>query len=187
MINWKDSLKVGDIVVAVDTAKKELAAIILEIKDKQIFIHYIGWSSKWDEWIDISSPRIKRYTYIKENLTFYNTCRLIKFFLKKINKKHTIHITGFESSVNYYYFKKTTYKTIIHKDVIYDDLRNLIIEFVPKEYITLELYVNNGKKSHRLACKICIDEFLKTGSLEPFERTALFLHNNCKKIDLLIP
>jgi len=48
-----------------DTASKWLISKVLEVKEGAVLVHYEGWSSKWDEWIDTDNPRITklhRYT-----------------------------------------------------------------------------------------------------------------------------
>ena len=35
-----------------DTIDQWLEAQIINIADDKIFIHYNGWGSRWDEWID---------------------------------------------------------------------------------------------------------------------------------------
>lgn len=41
-----------------DTVDQWLEATVLDINDGKVLIHYNGWPSRWDEWIDFSSPRI---------------------------------------------------------------------------------------------------------------------------------
>jgi len=48
----------GDHVEVVDTVNKKCACEVMEVKEDQILIHYIGWASKWDEWISTNSERI---------------------------------------------------------------------------------------------------------------------------------
>jgi len=36
----------------------KLEAQVINIRDNQAFIHYNGWGTRWDEWIDMNSPRI---------------------------------------------------------------------------------------------------------------------------------
>jgi hypothetical protein len=43
-----------------DTASKWLISKVLEVKEGSVYIHYEGWSNKWDEWIDSDSPRIAK-------------------------------------------------------------------------------------------------------------------------------
>ncbi|KAG9398168.1 hypothetical protein AC1031_014966 [Aphanomyces cochlioides] len=41
-----------------DTVNQWLEATVLEVRPGQIFVHYNGWPSRWDEWIDNQSPRL---------------------------------------------------------------------------------------------------------------------------------
>lgn len=48
--------------VASDTANTQYVSRIVETNQSsrgQVKIHYLGWSAKWDEWMDITSNRIK--------------------------------------------------------------------------------------------------------------------------------
>jgi len=51
-------LKVGQWIDAKDSINQWLEAKVTKIKDNQAYIHYNGWGNRWDEWIDITSPRI---------------------------------------------------------------------------------------------------------------------------------
>ena len=31
---------------------------MIDIRESKVFAHYNGWGRRWDEWIDIDSPRI---------------------------------------------------------------------------------------------------------------------------------
>jgi len=41
-----------------DTVNHWLNAIIVNIRDDHIRVHYNGWAAKFDEWIHMNSPRI---------------------------------------------------------------------------------------------------------------------------------
>jgi hypothetical protein len=46
---------------------------VIDIKDNKVFVHYNGWGRRWDEWIDLDSPRIalfRTYTVGSPNQTF---------------------------------------------------------------------------------------------------------------------
>lgn len=74
----KAQYEVGQWVDAKDTIDQWLEAQVVQIRDKfkdvkQALIHYNGWGSKWDEWIDFSSERIanfKTYTIQSPNSLF---------------------------------------------------------------------------------------------------------------------
>ena len=57
--DWR-ALKVGDKVDSKDTVQKWLRAEVLEVKENQIKIHYIGHETKWDIWIDRNSERLAK-------------------------------------------------------------------------------------------------------------------------------
>ena len=46
-----------------DTVDQWLEAQILDVNllNSQVFVHYNGWPNRWDEWIDIASPRIQHF------------------------------------------------------------------------------------------------------------------------------
>jgi len=52
---------VGQWVDVKDTIDQWLEAQIAKISDSKAFIHYNGWGSRWDEWIDLNSPRIAMF------------------------------------------------------------------------------------------------------------------------------
>ncbi|CAK4068014.1 unnamed protein product [Aphanomyces euteiches] len=41
-----------------DTVNQWLEATVLQVHPGQIFVHYNGWPSRWNEWIDNQSPRL---------------------------------------------------------------------------------------------------------------------------------
>ncbi|KAE8986390.1 hypothetical protein PR003_g22839 [Phytophthora rubi] len=55
---WRADLKLGQMVDALDTDSKWYEATIVDITDGQAKVHYRGWSSKWDEWLARTSPRL---------------------------------------------------------------------------------------------------------------------------------
>eukprot|EP00457_Paulinella_chromatophora_P000063 gb/GEZN01000063.1/.p1 GENE.gb/GEZN01000063.1/~~gb/GEZN01000063.1/.p1 ORF type:complete len:2729 (+),score=457.52 gb/GEZN01000063.1/:65-8188(+) len=66
---------VGDKVDCKDTMQSWLVAEIIEIREKphgedEIKIHYVGWPSRWDEWIERTSDRVSPLaTYTKGKYT----------------------------------------------------------------------------------------------------------------------
>jgi hypothetical protein len=54
----KRELKIGQWVDAKDTINQWLEAQVVEVRNNRAYIHYNGWGTRWDEWIDMSSPRI---------------------------------------------------------------------------------------------------------------------------------
>jgi len=55
--NWRD-FAVNDELDAQDSQNKWYMANIRDVKEDKVFVHFINWSSKWDEWIDRSSDRL---------------------------------------------------------------------------------------------------------------------------------
>jgi hypothetical protein len=57
------NMQENSFVECLDTVNKWITAQVLKISsdDKMYFIHYVGWSSKWDEWITKDSPRLRPY------------------------------------------------------------------------------------------------------------------------------
>ena len=56
---WRASLQVGSECDACDAENEWITVTILNINGTQVKIHYNGWSSTWDEWLDISSERLQ--------------------------------------------------------------------------------------------------------------------------------
>lgn len=50
---------VGQVVDAMDKTRNWHTACIVAVKDVTVRVHYTGWDSKWDEWIQLSSSRIQ--------------------------------------------------------------------------------------------------------------------------------
>jgi hypothetical protein len=48
-------LQIGKRIDVLDTCLHWYSAIVLDFQVKSIFIHYEGWSSRWDEWIEFDS------------------------------------------------------------------------------------------------------------------------------------
>ena len=67
----------GQWVYVKDTIDKWLEAQVIEISEdkKKVKIHYNHWDNRWDEWININSPRIMpfRYHTRQNTLTHYNS------------------------------------------------------------------------------------------------------------------
>lgn len=57
----KRKLNLGQWVDVKDTIDQWLEAQVIDVKDEKVYIHYNGWGTRWDEWIDFSSPRIANF------------------------------------------------------------------------------------------------------------------------------
>ena len=51
----------GQWIDAKDTIDQWLEAQITKLKGNKAFVHYNGWGSRWDEWIDLDSPRLAMF------------------------------------------------------------------------------------------------------------------------------
>ena len=65
---------VGQWVDVLDTVEQWLEAQVTDIyltdQSSQVYIHYSGWPSQWDEWIDTSSQRIQPFhSYTNQSIT----------------------------------------------------------------------------------------------------------------------
>ena len=54
----KRELKIGQWVDVKDTINQWLEAQIVDVRNNKAYVHYNGWGTRWDEWIDIKSQRI---------------------------------------------------------------------------------------------------------------------------------
>ena len=64
----------GQWVDVLDTVEQWLEAQIIEIANtstgSMVFVHYNGWPSQWDEWLDSASPRIQPFhSYTNQSIT----------------------------------------------------------------------------------------------------------------------
>ena len=46
-----------------DTIDQWLEAQVIDVQEDKVYIHYNGWGNRWDEWIEMNSPRIKAFRY----------------------------------------------------------------------------------------------------------------------------
>ena len=53
-----EQYEVGEWVDAKDTIEQWLEAQVMQLNNGKAYIHYNGWESRWDEWIDIHSGRL---------------------------------------------------------------------------------------------------------------------------------
>lgn len=52
---------VGQWIDVKDTVNQWLECTIMAMADDQVLVHYHGWPSRWDEWLDVDSPRIAAF------------------------------------------------------------------------------------------------------------------------------
>ena len=48
-------IKIGDLIDVRDYCNKWYVSIVLKYSLGQVFIHYVGWRRRWDEWVNISN------------------------------------------------------------------------------------------------------------------------------------
>ena len=68
----KRKLIVGEWVDVKDTIDQWLEAQVIDIKENKVYIHYNGWGTRWDEWIDMDSERIMPFRFYTKQTTFSN-------------------------------------------------------------------------------------------------------------------
>jgi uncharacterized ubiquitin-like protein YukD len=51
-------LQLGQWIDVKDTIDQWLEAQVIRVQNSQVYVHYNGWGSRWDEWLDMNSPRI---------------------------------------------------------------------------------------------------------------------------------
>ncbi|CEG49503.1 ubiquitinspecific protease [Plasmopara halstedii] len=56
--NWRFELHVGQLIDARDTDRKWYESRVVALKSQYVKVHYRGWTSKWDEWIERTSTRL---------------------------------------------------------------------------------------------------------------------------------
>ncbi len=72
-LNFKNrKLKKGQWVDVKDTINEWLQAQVIDIKGNKAHIHYNGWGSRWDEWIDMDSDRIQLFRTHTQQSTLFN-------------------------------------------------------------------------------------------------------------------
>ena len=57
----KSTYEVGEWVDVKDTINQWLEAQVIKIQNDKAYVHYNGWGTRWDEWIEFSSPRMRNF------------------------------------------------------------------------------------------------------------------------------
>jgi hypothetical protein len=57
----KSKYEVGQWIDVKDTIDQWLEAQVIQVRNNQVYVHYNGWGTRWDEWIDFNSPRIAAF------------------------------------------------------------------------------------------------------------------------------
>lgn len=77
-----DIFTIGALIDCEDTVPRWCVARILEREGSKIYVHYEGWSDKWNEWVDIDSGRVAKL------------------------RTHTLHETGSRASPSTFHFSR---------------------------------------------------------------------------------
>ena len=59
----KQKLLKGQWIDVKDTIEQWLEAQVIDVKENKVFVHYNGWGTRWDEWIEMDSDRIRPFRY----------------------------------------------------------------------------------------------------------------------------
>ena len=57
----KSTYEVGEWVDVKDTINQWLEAQVIKVQKDKAYVHYNGWGTRWDEWIEFSSPRMRNF------------------------------------------------------------------------------------------------------------------------------
>ena len=57
----KSTYEVGEWVDVKDTINQWLEAQVIKVQNNKAYVHYNGWGTRWDEWIEFSSPRMRNF------------------------------------------------------------------------------------------------------------------------------
>ena len=68
----KSSYEIGEWIDVKDTINQWLEAQVIKVQNNKAYVHYNGWGTRWDEWIEFGSPRMRNFkTYtLQSPLTF---------------------------------------------------------------------------------------------------------------------
>ena len=68
----KSSYEVGEWVDVKDTINQWLEAQVMKVQNNKAYVHYNGWGTRWDEWIEFNSERMRNFkTYtLQSPITF---------------------------------------------------------------------------------------------------------------------
>ena len=55
--NWRN-FEEGDMIDCQDSVKQWYEAVVVDVEEEKIFVHYEGWPTMWDEWIEKNSKRL---------------------------------------------------------------------------------------------------------------------------------
>ena len=55
----KRKLCLGQWIDVKDTIDQWLEAQVIDLKDDKVYVHYNGWGTRWDEWIEMKSTIVR--------------------------------------------------------------------------------------------------------------------------------
>jgi hypothetical protein len=58
-LQWRESMAVGDVIDAKDSEGRWFDSRIVAIEGDRVKVHYNGWSSRWDSWVDRNDESIQ--------------------------------------------------------------------------------------------------------------------------------
>mmetsp|Transcript_4866 Transcript_4866/g.7930 ORF Transcript_4866/g.7930 Transcript_4866/m.7930 type:complete len:776 (+) Transcript_4866:321-2648(+) len=93
--DWRD-LERGDLVDAKDTMKKWYEAEVIECRseDNTVFVHYVGFSKKWDEWLNINSSRLAKHGTMTVQKYDSNTPPMVRGGVGLVNLGNTCYMNS---------------------------------------------------------------------------------------------
>lgn len=68
----KKKLIKGQWVDVRDTIEQWLEAQVIDVRENEVYIHYNGWGTRWDEWISMDSDRIRPFRFHTRQNTHSN-------------------------------------------------------------------------------------------------------------------
>ena len=108
-VDKRKGYKVGDKLHIIDLVNKVCPAEVVEVNaaGTKIFIHYSGWSKKWDEWCEVDSKRIQPHYSIGDKLTVIDSVNkeseavVMDVQVKDNQLKLFIHYVGWTEKCQY--------------------------------------------------------------------------------------
>eukprot|EP01084_Bolivina_argentea_P134395 237068_1 len=132
-------INIGAIVDAMDQQNRWYQAIVINKCFERIYLHFIGWSSKWNEWVSNTSRLSPRFTYTNgphsknsiNNAVNYNefqqmqneNCIIEQCEITKSFTFQTMFNLDFSSLKN----------ELNHRDIVFttsDSINNILLKFI---------------------------------------------------------
>jgi len=143
-----------------DTVNHWLNAIIINIRDNQIRVHYNGWAAKYDEWIHMNSPRILKQWQRGQEFMINNRLDILDErdtwlearVIEMTNDRIKIHYRGYASKFDEWLPKNSK--------------RIAEVGLHSKAYGGAKYRKDSGKNEHREKLKAARDEKNFTAKLQ---------------------